>query len=58
MGRARTSLIWLVSAGWLWNLVAPSFISSYEPRLDANGPLLLVLGSLFVTKNRNKDDST
>lgn len=57
MGRARTSLIWLVSAGWLFNLVAPVFSETYEPRLDANGPLLLVLGSLFVTRRKDGDSN-
>lgn len=56
MERARTALIWIVAGGWLWNLVAPAFLSSYEPKLEASGPLLAIIGALFVTKKK-KDES-
>lgn len=45
----------IVGAGWLFNLVAPAFISSYHSSLIANAPLMLVLGALWST--RGKDGS-
>lgn len=54
--RLRTYLIFVVSLGWLFNLVAPTFISSYSNSLAANGPLLLILGSLFAAKRKGERD--
>lgn len=54
MNRARLGLIWVVSAGWLFNLVAPVFSDTYEPKLEVNGPMLLLLGSLFATRKRDE----
>lgn len=55
--RLCTYLVVLVSTGWLINLVAPIFIESYDSGLAANGPLLLVLGSLFATRKRGDRDA-
>lgn len=46
----------LVGAGWLFNLVAPAFVSSYSSNLAANAPLMLVLGALFATRKRKGED--
>lgn len=48
--RLRLGMTVLVGAGWLFNLVAPAFFPSYHSNLAANGPLLLILGSLFATR--------
>lgn len=52
--RLRTFLIFVVSVGWLFNLAAPAFSDSYSSDLAANGPLLLILGSLFATRKNGK----
>lgn len=52
----KTSFAILVGAGWLFNLVAPAFLSSYHSSLAANAPLMLVLGSLYATRNKGSDD--
>ncbi len=52
--RARAYMIFIVSTGWMINLVAPVFVDSYDNSLAANGPLLLILGSLFAAKRRSK----
>lgn len=52
MERAKLALIWIAAGGWLLNLVAPVFVTSYEPRLEASGPLLALIGVLFVTKTK------
>lgn len=54
--KLRLGLTVVVGAGWLFNLVIPAFVTSYDSNLAANGPLLLVLGSLFATRKRGKDD--
>jgi hypothetical protein len=54
--RIRLGLTILVGAGWLFDLTAPAYIPGYERNLAANGPLLLVLGSLFATRKKTKDD--
>lgn len=54
--RLRAFLIIVVSMGWLWNLIAPTFVSSYDSSLAANGPLLLILGSLFATRKNGKKE--
>jgi hypothetical protein len=46
----RYALVAIVGGGWLFNLIAPAFIESYDNNLAANGPLLLILGSLFTSK--------
>ena len=48
--KVRLGLVILVSMGWLFNLVAPAFVTSYDSNLAANGPLLLILGSLFTSR--------
>lgn len=48
----RAALVALVGAGWLFNLVAPAFIPTYDSNLAANAPLMLILGSLFATRKR------
>lgn len=50
----RGATLVMVSAGWLFNLVAPAFISSYSSSLAANAPLMLILGSLWATKGDRK----
>lgn len=52
--KMRFFLIVVVSLGWVFNLVAPAFVSSYDSNLAANGPLLLILGSLFATRKPGK----
>jgi hypothetical protein len=57
MGRAlneriRLFVIVVVTLGWVFNLVAPAFVSSYDSNLAANGPLLLVLGSVLAVKGK------
>jgi hypothetical protein len=52
----RLGLTILVGIGWMFNLVAPAFLPSYDSNLAANGPLLLILGSLFATR-RSSDKS-
>lgn len=55
--KIRLGLVVLVGVGWLFNLVAPAFAPTYDSNLAANGPLLLILGSLFVApKRKGKDD--
>ena len=48
--KIRLALVVIVSAGWVFNLVAPAFVDSYDSNLAANGPLLLILGSLFTSR--------
>lgn len=43
----------LVTVGWLFNLVAPAFISSYSSSLAVNAPMMLVMGAIFATKPGN-----
>ena len=52
--RLRTFLVITVGLGWVFNLVAPSIVDSYDGSLAANGPLLLILGSLFAVKRSSK----
>lgn len=46
----------VVLAGWMFNLAAPAFVSSYNSNLAANAPLMLVLGAMFATRNRGEED--
>ncbi len=55
--KLRFGLVVLVGSGWLFNLVIPAFVSSYDSNLAANGPLLLVLGSLFATRTKPEKGS-
>lgn len=48
--KVRTIVLFLVTGGWLFNLVAPVFVHSYTSSLAANAPLMLVLGALYATK--------
>lgn len=49
----RTTLVVLAGAGWLFNLIAPAFVPTYEASLAAQAPLMLILGALFATRNRD-----
>lgn len=53
--RIRLSLVILVGLGWLFNLIVPAFVESYENNLAANGPLLLILGALFTDRKKQND---
>lgn len=52
--RLRTYVIFVVTGGWVFNLVAPAFAESYDSSLAANGPLLLVLGSVLAVGKGKK----
>lgn len=56
--RIRLGMIVLVGSGWLFNLIVPAFVPSYESNLAANGPLLLVLGAVFATKKKRGTTET
>lgn len=53
--RIRLGLTILVGVGWLFDLTAPAYLPGYERNLAANGPLLLVLGSLFASRKKRED---
>jgi hypothetical protein len=55
--RTKTVLVALVTAGWLFNLVAPAFVAGYEAKLEANAPFMLILGAMFATRN-NANNNT
>lgn len=46
----------IVAVGWLFNLIAPAFVDSYESNLVANAPLMLILGALFATRKQGKGE--
>lgn len=52
----KTGFAILVGAGWLFNLVAPVFLSNYHNSLAVNAPMLLVLGALWSTGKKGSDD--
>jgi hypothetical protein len=52
----KTGFAILVGAGWLFNLIAPVFVHSYDSSLAANAPLMLVLGALFATRNKTSGE--
>lgn len=54
--KIRLGLTVLVGFGWLFDLTAPAYIPGYERNLAANGPLLLVLGSLFATRKKKENE--
>lgn len=56
MKRMKTVLVALVAAGWLFNLVAPAFVPSYDSNLAANAPLMLILGAMFATRKSGGDN--
>lgn len=56
MKRMKSVLIVLVAAGWLFNLVAPAFVTSYDSNLAANAPLMLILGAMFATRKTGGSD--
>lgn len=55
--KLRSGFAVLVGVGWLFNLVAPVFVSNYEPNLTVNAPLMLILGSLYATRRRDDDNA-
>lgn len=57
MKRMKSALVVLVAAGWLFNLVAPAFIPSYDSNLAANAPLMLILGAMFATRKNGGGDN-
>lgn len=57
MKRTKNALVALVAAGWLFNLVAPAFVPSYESNLAANAPLMLILGAVFATRKSGGGNS-
>lgn len=52
----KTGFAILVGAGWLFNLVAPAFVQSYDSNLAANAPLMLILGAMFATRKKDSSD--
>ena len=58
MKRTKSVLVALVTAGWLFNLVAPAFVANYEAKLEANAPFMLILGAMFATRNNGNGNST
>lgn len=53
----KTALVALVAAGWLFNLVAPAFVDSYDSNLAANAPFMLILGAMFANRPRGEGET-
>lgn len=57
--RLRNLVTVVVCVGWLLNLVAGAVPAlGYKSSLEANAPMMLVLGSLYGTKKRKDDDES
>lgn len=51
--RVKLAFCWIVSIGWLINLVAGMIPSlQYDPSLIVNAPMLLVLGAVFNSRGK------